>query len=454
MKPVNILFVVEDKPTIENIIIFCSFLKSRKIKYSISLLFIFGPILDNAIKKKLIKLKIKTFFLKKINKGQSIRNFFSGTKNYNSRFGSIKIFISGILGIYKSITIIYFLYKILNKTKPNLCIVNKDYTEIYELMFFVCKTKRIKTALFPGAFQHSDRKQFYYKNRLNWIIKNKSSSNLFILNFFSFIFPDWLIKFNKDKFFLDNPVSRLFRFILGCCSSHPHCIGFGKQNYNFLDSQEQLNVIQKTFKKNSSNFFLNCKPLLDKIYKIKTHKEKIKKFFFNKYKFYEKKKLILVSLPNYYEHGFLSLEDQLNEIRFIINSLKSLNKNYNIVYSLHPSMNYNFYKKKFNNLTIIKDDITSIIALVDIFISACSTVSHWTSVLKIKTISLNYFDLKFKYLNKKKYVNVVKTKSQFIDNINKLKNKKLFFKNYKHNNVKMIIDGSHCSRLYNSILKI
>ena len=160
-------------------------------------------------------------------------------------------------------------------------------------------------------------------------------------------------------------------------------------------------------------------------------------------------------MPNYYEHGFLSLENQLNEIKFLINTLKTLHKNYYIVYSLHPTMDYNFYKKKFNNLIITKDNITSIVALADIFISANSTVSHWASVLKIKTISLNYFDMQFTYLNKKKYISVAESRSQFIENINKLKKQKLFFNNDNNDeDVKMIIDGNHCNRLYNNILNI
>jgi len=449
MKSMSILFVVDDKPTIENIIIFCSFLRQKKIKYNITLLFKMNFFLNNKTIKKLNKLRLKKYFLKKKNEKISFR------KNENLRVTSFKILISGIKQIMKSIRTIYILNKILKKTKPNLCIVSKDYTEFDELVFFACKTKKVKTAMLPGAFQHSDSKQFYYKNRQNWLIKNKFISNLFILNFFSLIFPDWVKKFNKNKFFLDNPVARLFRCFLGCSSIYPHFIGFGKQNFNFLDSQEQFDVVQKIFKKKINTiFFLNCKPLLDKLYKIYINKKKFKKIFFKKHKFLQEKKLVLVSLPNYYEHGFLSLENQLNEINFLINSLKTLDKNYYIVYSLHPTMDYNFYKKKFKNLIIIKDNITSIVALADIFISAYSTVSHWTSVFKIKTISLNYFDMKFTYLNKKKYINVVESKSQFIENINKLKKQKLFFRNDKNNDVKMIIDGNHCNRLYNNILEI
>lgn len=104
------------------------------------------------------------------------------------------------------------------------------------------------------------------------------------------------------------------------------------------------------------------------------------------------KKNILLSLPQLYEHKIVNWETQ---IKFVSHILKTLCKEKNVIVSLHPKSdykNYKFLEKKFDCL-ITQKPIHEELISSKLFVCVNSSVAIWSTLIGIKTIILDFFDL-------------------------------------------------------------
>ncbi len=185
-------------------------------------------------------------------------------------------------------------------------------------------------------------------------------------------------KFQKDKstygFY---SLSQYFTLkLFNCITENPFSIGnHPTTTILCLDSNHTLNQVSKN---------------------ILRH-EKIRYVGRNEFDYFsenleKKKKNILLSLPHLYEHKILNWE---THIKFINQLLKTLCGNQKVIISLHPKSNYKNYKfleKKFKCL-ITKKPIHEELIHAKLFVCVNSSVAIWSTLLGVKTIILNFFDL-------------------------------------------------------------
>ena len=120
-----------------------------------------------------------------------------------------------------------------------------------------------------------------------------------------------------------------------------------------------------------------------------------------------KKENILLSLPQLFEHKIINWN---SHIKFISHLVKTITDQYHLKISLHPKSeyhNYSFLEKKFNCI-ILREPIHKELVKSKLFICINSSIAIWSTLLGIKTIILDFFDLDMSMFNNLKsliYVN-------------------------------------------------
>lgn len=127
------------------------------------------------------------------------------------------------------------------------------------------------------------------------------------------------------------------------------------------------------------------------VYDSYLNKATVKKQIYKKYFLDEDKEVILFSLPQYFEQGYLSWNEHNDTIKRIINFIKKTDKNFLV--SLHPRQeikNYNYLNENLN-LKIIDESLSAILSGVDIFVASDSSTLNWSVLCGIKTINFYRF---------------------------------------------------------------
>jgi len=117
----------------------------------------------------------------------------------------------------------------------------------------------------------------------------------------------------------------------------------------------------------------------------------------------QNKKNIIYSVGQWFELKHCSLEEQYQIIEEKLNALIIHKKEFNILISLHPSMNKNnylFLEQKYN-IKIVDEKLSDIIYIADFFICVTSATILWSTILGIKTFILSdYYELNtYNYLS-------------------------------------------------------
>ena len=162
------------------------------------------------------------------------------------------------------------------------------------------------------------------------------------------------------------------------------------------------------------------------------------------------KKIIILGVPQLYEHNLLSREKHFKEIKYLVDSISK--ENINLILSLHPKMNrseYDYLEKK--NVVISEYKLKNIMAISDIYISTYSSTVLWSIQLGIPSILVDFYDMNYKsynqfegvvkFTNKYKFELYLKTLIQ--DESKYLEHKQKQFKN----SLKLgILDGKSSDR--------
>ncbi|MCG3688113.1 hypothetical protein ACN4FE_07705 [Aliarcobacter butzleri] len=141
----------------------------------------------------------------------------------------------------------------------------------------------------------------------------------------------------------------------------------------------------------------------------------IRSNIYNEYNLKNKKNLIY-AIPPYIELGMVKKETYTKRIEINLKSLQNFKDRYNILISLHPSMNYLDYKylEDIFDIKIIKQELSTFLHTSDLYVTYPSSTVMWSVLLGIKTLILGdivndnlYGDLKtpifltkFKNINK------------------------------------------------------
>lgn len=102
------------------------------------------------------------------------------------------------------------------------------------------------------------------------------------------------------------------------------------------------------------------------------------------------KKNLIYAIPPYIELGMLKKESYIKKIELNLKLLQIFKEKYNILITLHPSMNYSNYKYLENiyEIKIIKQELSYFLHIADLYITYPSSTVIWSTLLGIKTLIL------------------------------------------------------------------
>ena len=106
-------------------------------------------------------------------------------------------------------------------------------------------------------------------------------------------------------------------------------------------------------------------------------------------------RVVVVAAPHLYEHGLMSLEEAIAEIKYILSVTRQLKDTF-VLWSLHPKMNfenYEFINYSKNSRIVTKEKLNVILPVADLFIAMFKSTVFWAEALGIQTVLLNYLDL-------------------------------------------------------------
>jgi len=210
----------------------------------------------------------------------------------------------------------------------------------------------------------------------------KSSSDYAIsgikLIFVKLFFFNWIYYYN-DQYLIRLPIQYIIlQSLLGIASPYPwHTIGF-LENYIIVQSRAQGNWYQNLGVCSNKILYIGS-PIFDKINLLKVSYSHIKRLK-RSYCIDPKKKIIIISLPQtHWINGRPEAEYQ-NHHEMIMAFLSPFlsTSAYNVLISLHPSMDILKYKYlEAYSFYIIKHSLYEVIFLADLFISLNSSVVPW-----------------------------------------------------------------------------
>jgi len=140
-------------------------------------------------------------------------------------------------------------------------------------------------------------------------------------------------------------------------------------------------------------------------------------------------KLIVIALPQMYEHGLLDLDSQIELVNDLcIGSSKSGAK---IIVSLHPKMSLARYEflQDIQNVVISEEPLREILVAADIFVAINgSSTWLWATMCGIPTILCDWSGLNYDYIDTRELgVTIVRSKKHYPKLIDKLVKDELYF---------------------------
>ncbi|MFW3341633.1 hypothetical protein [Aliarcobacter butzleri] len=208
------------------------------------------------------------------------------------------------------------------------------------------------------------------------------------------------------------PFFYMFLYNKGLLSNNPWVLGAGL-------ATKTLVCNERVFKEYKSNNPKGDYQIIGDLSYLKIqdslNSKNIKNNLHKEYNLINKKNLIY-SIPPYIELGMVYKNDYMKRIELNLKSLQNFKDSYNILISLHPSMNYLNYKylEDIFDIKIIKQELSTFLHTSDLYVTYPSSTVMWSVLLGIKTLILGdivndnlYGDLKtpifltkFKSINK------------------------------------------------------
>lgn len=283
--------------------------------------------------------------------------------------------------------------------------------------------------------------------------KNKYTNSLFVSTYIKKSQERFKHQKRKNKFYYNHEVANALHKY-GVLSENPWFLGGGKSQIICLAneyfkshytkhgvSQEKIKVIGDT--------------AYDNIYRAFCKKNKNKKIIINKYKLDKSKKILIISLPQLAEHNLLSWDEHWKEIDYIVDVLSK--QNMNLLISLHPKMDikqYLFLEKKYD-CRILKERLSDIIPIADIFVSTVSSTILWAVLCGIKTILVDFYKLDLSIYDFLSSIHIIKNKNNFNKKLLEIASQEIdFTEDWKSLSREKVFDGKTIQRYVELIKEV
>lgn len=156
----------------------------------------------------------------------------------------------------------------------------------------------------------------------------------------------------------------------------------------------------------------------DRVFFSYTNRQLIRRTLMEKYSLTSSKKLLVMSLPQYAEQGYMSWDRHWAELDSIIEVVASTN--HNLLLSVHPRSdvrNYEFLEEKYK-CRILQEPLSDVIGAADLFLASNSTTFTWAALCGIPSIALmSPVPFLFSYLESVRQVNASTDLGAEINNI-------------------------------------
>ncbi len=165
------------------------------------------------------------------------------------------------------------------------------------------------------------------------------------------------------------------------------------------------------------NLYTTGHPEHDLLYESFLQKDRVKNELINKFSLDSSKKIVILALPQWYENKVLNREDSDKYHKLLVQSI--LSNDVNLLISLHPKMEVEYYKKSLGDVNILEQSLSSCLSIADVFVSGFVGTSTWAMLLGIPTVLMNEFDFKYEYIASLK--GILKTdRETFAKEVNRL----------------------------------
>ncbi len=252
-----------------------------------------------------------------------------------------------------------------------------------------------------------EEREVYSKNPRHYL--NNSANRLA-----GFLFPSWVIKY-KGRKLIRVPGARVFAFEwLGVSPPAPWTFHSGFADCIAVESNAMLDYYLKAGLP-SEKLKLTGSPVYDSLAQFMQNKAQLREKLYERMDLKMGKPLIVSALPPdslYMVGGRPECDFQKYDelVEFWLKSLGSI-RGYNVVISLHPSVDFDSSKhlEKFG-VRIAKENIVHLIPLCDIFVASVSSTIRW-AIACGKPV-LNYDIYRYKYTDFNEVPGVLRVEEQ------------------------------------------
>jgi len=173
---------------------------------------------------------------------------------------------------------------------------------------------------------------------------------------------------------------------------NPWVLGAGFSDYMLVDSEREkrrlINLGGEVDK-----YFVTGQMSHDQVFEANKSSDDLKSIYRTKYNLtYDD--IILLAVPQYYEHGLCEKDIHFDLIGDMLSRLSELKVN--IILSLHPKMNredYEMFTLVSENVIIIDESLSSILPICDLFISTYSSTVSWALLCNKRVVIVDHVGL-------------------------------------------------------------
>lgn len=131
---------------------------------------------------------------------------------------------------------------------------------------------------------------------------------------------------------------------------------------------------------------------LEPVYNSFQNRKEIKQIIIKKYELNPKKKIMIIGLANWWEHGMAEKETHFEIVHNTIQNALVYKEDYNFLIILHPSMelrNYKFLEDMYS-IKIANEKTMNLLPIADFYLINYSSTIVWALLCNIKTLIVGY----------------------------------------------------------------
>ncbi|MCF6434976.1 polysialyltransferase family glycosyltransferase [Pseudoalteromonas sp. MMG022] len=216
-----------------------------------------------------------------------------------------------------------------------------------------------------------------------------------------------------DKGFY-RPFESLMLHELGIHPENPWVLGGGVADSVLLDSKREKSRLV-SYGGVDTKYQVTGTAAQDEVLHCYNNKASIKKTLLNNANFSIDRPILIISLPQYFEHRLMGKEEHIEIFKDLFDKLAVLN--YSIFVSLHPKSDrddYHWINECSPNIKIIDCSLTNIIAIADIFMGTYTSTMCWALMCHVECVIVDHPNLNYQDFLREFDIPVCKSNEEII----------------------------------------